>query len=65
MNKRYITKPRSRSEEWWENYEPLLPDLTVHEPPSEPVPTGLLNKNGDELYSVNDRPKMGFLKGAK
>lgn len=65
MSKRYFTKPRTKSEEWWESYEPLLPALTVHEPSPEPTPTGLLNKNGDELYSVLDKPKMGFLKGAK
>lgn len=62
MRKRYITKPKASSEEWWENYEPLLPNLTVHEPSTEPSPTGLLNKNGDELFSVADKPKMGFLR---
>lgn len=62
MKKKYLIKPETKSEEWWENYEPLLPSLTVHEPTSYPQPTGLLNQYGDELYSVTDRPEMGFLR---
>lgn len=35
--------------------------LTVFEPEDEVRPTGILNADGDELFSVSERLPIGFL----
>lgn len=37
--------------------------ITVHETDRSPLPTGLLNANGDELYRIPETVPFGFVRG--
>lgn len=55
---RYVSKPprpTSFDDDWYE--PPLTPDLTVVE--SDPVPTGLLDADGYEIWRMKD--PIGFI----
>ena len=51
---RYMTRPRAS----WDEEKPMLEGKTVHEP--EPVNTGLLDKDGNEIIRVMDQ--IGFVR---
>lgn len=55
---KYVTKPKSELyDDWWDDLGPMLRDLTVDET-EEYQATGLLDKNGNELFRQRD--KIGF-----
>ena len=61
--KRYIIKPRAAdididSDPDAENYL----SRTVYEPDSAPQPTGLFDANGNELYAIDEREAIGFVR---
>jgi hypothetical protein len=43
---------------WPEN--PAAPGLTVFEPETHPIPTGILDQNGVPIYRVEQRHPVGF-----
>ena len=51
---RYMTRPRAS----WDEEKPMLEGKTVHE--AEPVNTGLLDKDGNEIIRVMDQ--IGFVR---
>lgn len=59
---RYVTHRDARPRADWADFGDSVSRIntTVFEQDDEPQPTGLLNANGDELYRVQDRPRMGF-----
>lgn len=54
---RYVSRPKSSwvADDVWE--EPFIPSLTVED--SEPVDTGLFDKDGNTIWRVND--PIGFI----
>lgn len=40
---------------------PMPTTITVHEEASEPSPTGLLDMNGNEIYSFSQKEPIGFV----
>lgn len=56
--RRYVRAPL-KSE--WDD-EPFLPSLSVFEADATPRKTGLFDKDGIELYAVDDREPIGFVR---
>lgn len=63
---RYITRrPRPKARVWYDDGfdhsdESKGSTLTVHEPDNEPIPTGLLDAQGNELLRKPERRPVGF-----
>lgn len=64
--RKYVTKPcakRRFHDDEWEIYNDLeCIARTVHEPEPEPQPTGILDKQGNELFSVEEMEPIGFVR---
>lgn len=59
MVTRYVSQPKA---DWLDDMETALkPSLTVYEPNGEPRKTGLLDKNGNPIVCIEDRPPIGFI----
>ncbi len=59
----YVTKPRLvKANDDEDDYEPSLTARTVHEIDDDAEFTGLLDAQGNPLYRVPERCKMGFVK---
>lgn len=59
--RRFITqnKPSKACDDW---YAPeFITTTTVIEPDSDPVPTGLLDKHGNDICSVEIMDPIGFV----
>ena len=57
--KRYIC--RRAFEDWEADALDSLP-RTVHEPDPSPQPTGILDKHGNELFSISELGPIGFIR---
>lgn len=53
---KYVTRPKQTAGE----DEPLYTHITVIEEERAPIPTGLLNHLGDEIYRERDTVPFGF-----
>ena len=64
MVRHYVTiSRRSRSSDDW--YEADAADSlarTVHEQESTPQPTGIRDANGNELFAIDEREPVGFVR---
>lgn len=63
--RRYVTKRPRMNIEWAEDWEyagnhTMETNVTVFEKDNHPIPTGLLDANGVELYAVDERDPIGF-----
>jgi hypothetical protein len=52
-----MNKPRSS----YDTDQPVITNMTVHEPEDAPQITGLLDKHGNPLYRMRDKIKIGFV----
>ncbi len=59
--RRYCTKPRANRDDWDANGTDFLA-RTVYELDPKPIPTGLLDARGNELYAVEEMAPIGFVK---
>ena len=55
---RYITRAIECGDEW---YEPTHLTISVSEAEDKPIDTGLFDENGEKLYRVSDRTRIGFI----
>lgn len=60
--KRYVIKPKDWEGEWYNEPGPQPLTITVWEKERGPQKTGLLDKQGNELFSVNDGEPVGFVR---
>lgn len=45
---------------WWDDDKPFVPNLTVYEPETAPIETGLLDAQGNKIMRRSERPQIGF-----
>ena len=63
MSRRYVTLHRRANDEWWDEAD-ACDSLakTVYERDAEPRPTGLLDKQGNELFCIDEMDPVGFVR---
>lgn len=59
MTRTYVTHPVVNWDDWWAD-EPRT--MTVVEEDNPPRRTGLLNARGQDLFAVEEREPVGFVK---
>ena len=60
----YATVPRFRVKNEYEEDRPLYSSISVIEQDDSPVPTGIYDTHGVQLYRVSDRVPCGFTASA-
>lgn len=62
MATRYVTKPAADAEFWDEANALDCLAREVYEADPAPRPTGVLDRSGNELYAINEREPVGFVR---
>lgn len=64
MRRYILQRARHRSCDWQDDYV-HRPDLTVYEPIREPRDTGLVDRHGMSILSIEEREPIGFVRFAE
>lgn len=59
--KKYVVKTKAFDHEDDFYYINFMDDITVFEDDELPTPTGILDKQGYELFKIPEKPVIGFL----
>jgi len=57
----FARRPRADDEDGREYNHDIARNLSVFEPEMEPRPIGLLDLQGNELFSIDEREPIGFV----